>query len=817
VKGNRVTGIYFDYNNLTGTLPTTLGNLDSLQSIQFYYESNLSGTLPSQLQNLTQLQTLVVFYCGISLGGSIPSFIFSVTSLTNLTLVHAGLSGMIPAGLNGLTNLHQLTLSSNQFTNSADLSSLPLTHLDFSYNQLSVVPSFVTNLTNLQNLYLNDNQITTVPDLSGLTNLYALSFSDCPINTFPTSIVSLTNLNTLYISNCDLTTLPSLSNLTSLNILDISYNNLSSLASSNIESLTNMQYFYASGNSYTELPNLSGMFILYELDAENGQLTTPPILPLFFGDGTGLQRLNAKGHQAGLLGTQVAAFLQYVYLNSNQLTSLPDLTGQNGLSYFDASYNQITGSLPTWIGDLTNLYGLYLNNNSLSGDIPSQIGTLSNLNYLDLSNNQFSGTLPDLSGLTNLSELSLSYNSFSFDETIPSQIFTLTSLQYLDLEGLDITGTLPTGLATLTSLQSLDMSNNTVTTIPPALSALKSLSYLSISNNQLGRAGTIGLTNLPALQSLDVSGNQLTDSEWLELSALTSLTYLNLTSNQLTSVPTSIGRLTSLQTLYLSFNNISTISSALNNLTNLQGLSFYSNNLSLLELGTNTSLTFLDVRLNSLLTTVYVWTLPFPPAGVNAYKDEQTNWVLSLLLPIELSAFNGNYINGQVLLNWKTASEKNNLGFDIERSADKVTFTKIGFVKGSGTTTESKTYQFADNFNKIGIVYYRLKQTDYTGEISYSPTIEVHIGLPDKFMLSQNYPNPFNPTTRISFQLPRSVFVTLKVYDILGREVSTLVNENEAAGYYNLWFDASRFASGVYFYRLTAGTFNQTKKMLVVK
>jgi hypothetical protein len=93
----------------------------------------------------------------------------------------------------------------------------------------------------------------------------------------------------------------------------------------------------------------------------------------------------------------------------------------------------------------------------------------------------------------------------------------------------------------------------------------------------------------------------------------------------------------------------------------------------------------------------------------------------------------------------------------------------------------------------------------------YSPKV------PETYALGQNYPNPFNPATRIQFSLPSSQFVTLKVYNVLGQEVQTLVNDVQAAGEYSVWFDASRLTSGVYFYRLQAGQFSQTKKMLLLK
>jgi hypothetical protein len=185
-------------------------------------------------------------------------------------------------------------------------------------------------------------------------------------------------------------------------------------------------------------------------------------------------------------------------------------------------------------------------------------------------------------------------------------------------------------------------------------------------------------------------------------------------------------------------------------------------------------------------------------------------------LPVELVRFVGNPSATGVELSWTTASEKNNAGFDIERSTNKLSFTKIGFVKGSGTTTQSRSYTFMDN-TASGNVFYRLKQIDYDGKTNYSQAIEVEAGTPKAFALMQNYPNPFNPTTVIRYQLPVSSQITLKVYDVLGREVATLVNENKQAGNYTVSFDASKCSSGVYFYKLQTGNFVQTKRMMLVK
>jgi hypothetical protein len=186
------------------------------------------------------------------------------------------------------------------------------------------------------------------------------------------------------------------------------------------------------------------------------------------------------------------------------------------------------------------------------------------------------------------------------------------------------------------------------------------------------------------------------------------------------------------------------------------------------------------------------------------------------VLPVELSSFNANVNGTSVTLNWSTASELNNNGFEVQRkSGDE--FVTISFIKGAGTTTETQNYSYSDEKLAIGKYSYRLKQVDFNGTFEYSNVINVDLFSPNEFVLDQNYPNPFNPSTIISFSVPQSSFVTLKVYDVLGNEVSTLVNETKEAGKYSVSFDAAGLSNGVYFYSINSDNFTSTKKMILMK
>ena len=201
--------------------------------------------------------------------------------------------------------------------------------------------------------------------------------------------------------------------------------------------------------------------------------------------------------------------------------------------------------------------------------------------------------------------------------------------------------------------------------------------------------------------------------------------------------------------------------------------------------------------------------------------------ITSGALPVELTSFTASVGDNKVTLDWQTATEVNNYGFNVERSnpplpsglplqGEDMGWVAIGFIKGSGNSNSPKNYSFVDDNPPSGTVEYRLKQIDNDGNFKYSRIVTV-TSLPTKFELWQNYPNPFNPTTTIQYAIPKAEHVTLKVYDELGREVTTLVNENKEAGQYKVSFNGSNLASGIYYYRLSAGDFTEVKKLILLR
>jgi hypothetical protein len=195
-------------------------------------------------------------------------------------------------------------------------------------------------------------------------------------------------------------------------------------------------------------------------------------------------------------------------------------------------------------------------------------------------------------------------------------------------------------------------------------------------------------------------------------------------------------------------------------------------------------------------------------------------------IPVEMTSFNALVNGNNVTLNWSTATELNNMGFEVERSTSN-NWEKIGFIDGRGTTSEISFYSYIDKKLQFGTYSYRLKQIDFDGTFSYSDEIEVEVGMPGEFTLEQNYPNPFNPSTTIKYSLPVESNVKLNIFNSLGEEVALLVNGNIPAGYYDYEWNGTnnsghKVSSGMYFYRIeiegvSGQKFVNVKKMMLIK
>jgi len=233
-----------------------------------------------------------------------------------------------------------------------------------------------------------------------------------------------------------------------------------------------------------------------------------------------------------------------------------------------------------------------------------------------------------------------------------------------------------------------------------------------------------------------------------------------------------------------------------------------------------------NVHINALVAT-YIESGGTPIDGIeldfdgqprnSAQPDIGADEFDGTVVPVELTSFTISALGNEVTLNWSTATELNNQGFEVQRKFGSNAFVTIGSVKGNGTTTSPNNYSFIDKLIDGGKYFYRLKQIDFNGTFEYSNVIQIEVRVVDKFTLEQNYPNPFNPGTTISWQSPVSSRQVLKVFDVLGNEIVMLVNEEMEAGYHSIDFDGSNLPSGVYFYKLSAGSYIEAKKMVLLR
>ena len=218
--------------------------------------------------------------------------------------------------------------------------------------------------------------------------------------------------------------------------------------------------------------------------------------------------------------------------------------------------------------------------------------------------------------------------------------------------------------------------------------------------------------------------------------------------------------------------------------------------------GTNQVISFIDINYQNR---------PQDEVDIGAfeYSDDPN-------LPVELTTFDAFVSGSNLRLLWTTRSELNNAGFAIEWATPDHDFEQIQFVEGHGTTNTAQFYEINLPNIQPGNYFFRLKQVDFDGSYTYSETLEVSTGR-HNYSLSQSYPNPFNPQTQIRYSIPITHHVILRVFDLLGRHVQTLVNEQQTAGPHSVTFDGSHLPNGIYLYQLSAGTFTQSKTMMLLK
>ena len=198
---------------------------------------------------------------------------------------------------------------------------------------------------------------------------------------------------------------------------------------------------------------------------------------------------------------------------------------------------------------------------------------------------------------------------------------------------------------------------------------------------------------------------------------------------------------------------------------------------------------------------------------------KQRKFTLSYPLPIQLASFKASALapTNSIQLSWSTLSETNNYGFHVQGGRSRTSLSDLAFVPGHGTNLQQQSYVWTGTLATEGSYYYRLRQVDLDQTSHLSDIVSVEVTAPVAYTVEQNYPNPFNPATTIRYSLPYKSPVQLTVFNTLGQQVASLVQALQEAGSYEVTFDGSGLASGMYFYRLQAGTYVNTKKLLLLK
>jgi len=596
-------------NNLSGSIPTEIGNLINLTDLNFH-GNNLSGSIPTEIGNLTNLTYLDLFINQLS--GSVPIEIGNLTNLTVLYLFSNQLSGSIPTEIGNLTNLGNLDFHDNQLTGSipTEIGNLiNLIFLDFSSNQLAgSIPAEIGNLTYLeQGLSLWNNQLTgSIPtEIGNLTSLQNLELNDNQLSGYiPAAIGNLTYLKTFCLHNNQFTDLPNLASLDSLDDLKIQNNQFTFKDIEPNIGVASTTYTYSpqdsvgeiidttvyTGTSYTMYVSTGGTSSQYQWKKDGTNIGTVSIdstytlNPVAFPDsGTYTCEItNTVATDLTLNSRPVNVFVDYTPLQKDSLVLVALYDSTDGANWTDKT-NWLTGPVSTWYGITVSgdrVTQIDLKNNNLVGTIPSEIGNLTNLTNLSLFDNNLSGSIPtEIGNLINLTDLNFHGNNLS--GSIPTEIGNLTNLTYLDLFINQLSGSVPIEIGNLTNLTVLYLFSNQLSgSIPTEIGNLTNLGNLDFHDNQLTGSIPTEIGNLINLIFLDFSSNQLAGSIPAEIGNLTYLEQgLSLWNNQLTgSIPTEIGNLTSLQNLELNDNQLSGyIPAAIGNLTYLKTFCLHNN------------------------------------------------------------------------------------------------------------------------------------------------------------------------------------------------------------------------------------------------
>ncbi len=688
-------------------------------------------------------------------------------------------------GIEAFTNLVRLDCYNAQVS-SLDISVLPnLTYLKCGSNQY--LTTLVLNNT-IDTLDCDGANISTL-NVSSSPNL---RFLNCSYNNLTTlDVSSLSSLKVLLCAGNPITSL-TLSN--SIEKLDCSQNNLTALDVSNLTSLKELQCnFIPSLTSLTLNSTLeilgAGITGITTLDVSTLHslkmlqcFDTPSLTTLILGDS--LTFVECFNTGITTLDISVSPLLQALMCYDIPTLSEIIINGNDSLRYFN-SFNTNVSSLD--FSSCIKLEQLRCGNSPLTSLI---VGTSTLLWELNCPSTKL--TTLDVSHVVNLQQFYCSNDSLTTLNLWNNTALTLLECQnniYLD------TIYMPSGYTTF-------IDKDAGTTVITVLNNINNPSVSTGTTGLFGLGNTNVLINFTNATDTDGSLNASTNNNPTVVGGLPSGVdyvfsdkYWTITNTGLTNFMYDI-------TLDLTGIDSITNFNALKILKRSNATSVWQDVVA--DLGATISYNAPKITISGLTSFS-----DFAIGGDNANNP----------LPVTLLTFTATIKNSNVELFWNTASEINNEKFEVQKAEfkhQKPEWKTVGLVKGNGTSYTSHHYTFIDKNILAEKYLYRLKQTDTDGKVMYSTEVLVHT-IPTSIKVEQNFPNPFNPTTTINYQLPVNTFVTLKVYNILGEEVATLVNEEKSAGIYQVKFDGSSLSSGIYFYKLTAGKISEIKKMMLVK
>ncbi|KAH9716325.1 protein kinase domain-containing protein [Citrus sinensis] len=654
VRTHRVTALNIYGLNLTGTIPSELGNLSSLQTLDLSFNW-FSGEIPKELGNLSKLE--ILWLQNNFLTGAIPSSIFNLSSLSNLDLSHNNLTGTIP-DVGHLFQLQWLDLSDNQLSGSfpSFKFKMPLLQvLDLSVNGLSaeLPANFCNNLPFLEELYLSKNMFYgEIP--SDLANCSYLRILLLQFNNFsgaiPKEIGNLTKLEKLDLQyNILQGEIPhEIGNLHNLEWMAFSFNKLVGVVPTTIFNVSTLKMLYLHSNSLSgrlpsstdvRLPNLEELYLWG--NNFNGTI------PNFIFNASKLSKLDLQTNSfSGFIPNTFGNLrnLKWLGLNDNYLTSsTPELSFLSSLSnckylkYFSFSDNPLDGILPRAIGNLSqSIEEFWIVSCNISGGIPKEISNLTNLIAIYLGGNKLNGTIPITLGKLQKLQL-LSFEDNQLEGSIADDLCRLTALFQLDLGGNMLSGFIPACFGNLTNLKKLNLGSNQLTSTSSTLWSLKYILYLNLSSNSFTGPLPLGIGNLKVLVQIDLSMNNFSGAIPTTIGGLKDLQHLFLECNRLQGlIPDSIGGLINLKSLDLSNNNLSgAIPTSLEKLLDLQYINVSFNKLEgeIPREGPFRNFSAKSFKGNELLCGMP--NLQVPPCRTRIHhKSRKNNLLIGIVLPL---------------------------------------------------------------------------------------------------------------------------------------------------------------------------------------